>query len=459
MHARRISAAPCRNGRGAAVNAHSNLGGSVVSRRLITLAIAVLALVVVPSACAPYSLMDGGSDPQRGALPGEERVVVEFWHTYSDLESHIFENELIPLFESAYPAIDIRSVRQDYTEQLKHNVLAAVADGKQPDVMRMDIIWVPELASRGALVDVSRLEQFAGMQGQFAGDLLQTNYYQGAYYGIPVNANTKTAIYNLNLLRAAGLSEPPKTLEALADAARRLKQNDPALYGMGICCSSAWGTMPYFWTLGGALTDESFSRASGYLDSPQSLAALQMMKAWYDEGIISPAIVGGEPGSWDGVLNDKILMIEESHWFFTLNRQGDNKEKLERLEVHPFPDGVRRGTSIIGGENLVLFKNSPNQSEAWTFMRWMAMEEPQRIMAKSGLLPTLATLTDLELDPLFETYMRQLHRANIRLPVASWTEIDKEWAKMIEKILTGEQTLEDAVRATAPVLDRLLAGS
>ena len=426
-------------------------------KRRSVLATAVLASAML-TACTQSSWLDGTSGPEADA-GSEERVVVEFWHTYSDLESEVFENEIIPLFEAEHPGIGIRSVRHDYTEQLKDNVMAAVIDGKQPDVMRMDIIWVPEFASRGMLVDVSQLTQFDTLHEQFVGQLMLTNYFRGNYYGIPVNANTKAAVYNLNLVRRAGLDAPPSTLEELAEAARRLKRQDPALYGMGICCSSSWGTLPYFWTLGGRLTDDKYTRAGGFMDSPESIAALRQLKEWYDEGLISPAIVGGEPGSWDGVLNDKILMIEESHWFFTLNALGDNKDKLQHTAVHPFPDGPAgmKGTSIVGGENLVLFANSDKREEAWTFMRWMVGEQPQKIMAKTGLVPTVSRISDLPHDPMFETYMTQLHNARIRLPVPAWTEIDKEWAKMIEKILTGEQPLEEAAAAAAAAVDRLLS--
>lgn len=420
-------------------------------------AVAIAFLASALAACSQASWLDEAAVPEAVPAGQSERVVVEFWHTYSDLESEVFENEMIPLFEAEHPGIAVRAVRHDYTEQLKDNVMAAVVDGKQPDVMRMDIIWVPEFASRGVLVDVSELAHFDELYGQFAGQLMQTNYYRGKYYGIPVNANTKTAVYNLNLLRRAGLDAPPKSLAELAEAARRLKRNDSGIYGMGICCSSSWGTMPYFWTLGGQLTDDEYTRAGGFLDSPESLAALRQLKEWYDEGLISPAIIGGEPGSWDGILNDKILMIEESHWFFALNALGEHKDKLENLAAGPFPNGAARGTSIVGGENLVLFKASGKREEAWTFMRWMVSEEPQKIMAKTGLVPTISRIADLPHDPLFETYMNQLHDARIRLPVAAWTEIDREWAKMIEKILTGEQPLEDAAAAAAAALDRLLA--
>jgi len=186
---------------------------------------AILATFLL-AACSQALWLEEAPAPAAGPAEADGRVVVEFWHTYSDLESEVFENEIIPLFEAEHPGIAIRSVRHDYTEQLKDNVMAAVVDGKPPDVMRMDIIWVPDFASRGMLTDVSGLAHFDALRGEFAGQLMRTNYYRGRYYGIPLNANTKAAVYNLNLLRRAGLDAPPATFAELAEAARRLKDQD-----------------------------------------------------------------------------------------------------------------------------------------------------------------------------------------------------------------------------------------
>src|SRR5690606_31936427 len=120
-----------------------------------------------------------------------ERTVLEFWHTYSDMETEVFLTRVLPLFEAQYPDIEIRAVRQDYTDQLKDTVLAAAADNKQPDVMRTDMIWVPELAKKGVLADLTDMPGFEEHAERFIGSLIRSNVYQGKFYGLPVNANTR----------------------------------------------------------------------------------------------------------------------------------------------------------------------------------------------------------------------------------------------------------------------------
>ena len=106
----------------------------------------------------------------------------------------------------------------------------------------------------------------------------------------------------------------------------------------------------------------------------------------------------GEPGNWDGVLKGKLLMIDEAHWFHVVNSTGDNKELLKDTIIAKFPSDVRAGTSIIGGENLIMFKNSKHREQAWTFMKWMMTEQPQKIMAETGLIPTIKDVVNTKSD-------------------------------------------------------------
>ena len=53
----------------------------------------------------------------------------------------------------------------------------------------MDIIWVPEFAKMGALTAVDDLPGFAEMKDTLFEGPLSTNYYDGKYYGVPLNTN------------------------------------------------------------------------------------------------------------------------------------------------------------------------------------------------------------------------------------------------------------------------------
>lgn len=420
--------------------------------------VVLLFIGLLLSGCMQVKLVSNNNSTEPSKQSGQDIIQLEFWHTYSELELEVFNTQVLPLFEAAYPTIKINAVRKDHTGQLKDDVQAAVADNKMPDVMRMDVIWVPEFAKNGSLLDLSNLDHFPDVHKRFIGSLIQSNMYKGKYYGIPVNANTRAAIFNKELLKEAGLDQPPTTFQELVDATKRLQRVRPDVYGIGICCSNVWGSLPYFWTFGGQLMDDNYTRASGYLNGSASKSALKTMKDWLDEGIISPSIIGGEPGTWDGILKGQLLMIDEPHWFYTVNETGPNRELLPGVVSGLFPSEVSIGTSIIGGENLVLFKKSTFQKEAWQFMQWMVTDEPQRIMSETGLIPTIRNLQGKNQNPIFDVYLEQLDHANPRPPVPAWTKIEDVFARMLERILTNEQPINEAVDEAAMMIDSLLMG-
>ncbi|MDF2835006.1 MAG: extracellular solute-binding protein [Paenibacillus sp.] len=419
-----------------------------------------LAVVMIAGCMRPSLAPESAGGQAQNNEAGRYAVELEFWHTYSDLEQEVFLNKVLPLFEKQYPHIRINAVRKYQTDQFKDTLLFAVADNKQPDVMRMDIVWVPEFAKKEALAELSVMPGFNAIKETFIGALIQTNIYKGGYYGLPVNANTRAAIYNKRLLEAAGLNEPPSTFEELAEASERLRSVMPDAYGIGVCCSGGWGMLPYFWSLGGELTDPAHAKASGYLNGEGSRTALARMKDWMDRGIMSRSILGEVPGTWDGILKGQLMMIDDAHWFHTVNATGPNKELLEDVVIGLFPGGGEQptsaGTSVIGGENLVLFQGSEHKQEAWDFIRWMTSEEPQRMMAETGLIPTIQGLENNVSNRLLAPYLEQLKNAKPRPPVPNWSAIDEEFARMVERIMAGEMAVDEATDRAAARIDELL---
>lgn len=132
-----------------------------------------------------------GNEDASGDQDGQkaDTVTLEFWHTYSDTEEAIFKEKVLPLFEEEYPNIKINPTRMP-NENLKQQVVSAVSGNAAPDLMRMDIIWVPEFAKLGALLQVDTLEGFEEIKNSVFDATLSTNQYLGNYFGVPLDTNT-----------------------------------------------------------------------------------------------------------------------------------------------------------------------------------------------------------------------------------------------------------------------------
>jgi multiple sugar transport system substrate-binding protein len=439
--------------------------------------LAVALLVVFVTACGGGggnsgggSSSDSGSGGGSGSGSGsgggtgqpQKTVEIEIWHTYSDQEEKVFNEQVIPKFEEQYPTIKVKSTRMPY-DGLKQQVISAVAGGAAPDLMRMDIIWVPEFAEQGALQKLDGLPGFEEVKSQVFEGSLSTNVYADGgdigYYGLPLNTNTKIAIYNKAALEKIGLSEPPKTMEELAAAARKAK--DAGLKGgIGIGGNHAWGLLPYFWSLGGKLTDDSYNRVEGYLNSPESIKALETLNQWHKDGLIAPTLLGGEPGTWDGMKNDEYLMIDDGPWFYSiLMNAGEERNVMDYTVRALIPAGDGGSRSVVGGENLVMFTGAKHPDEAWVFMKWLMGEEPQKLMASTGLIPTnvkAAQSPEVQEVPFVKEYVQQLETALPRTPNPKWAKMEEIFNLMTEKVFRGEAEPAAALSDAAKQIEAIL---
>lgn len=391
--------------------------------------------------------------------PKAKPVTVEFWHAYGEGEEIVLLEEVLPKFKEKYPNITVHATRMP-SDNLDQQVITAAAGGTAPDVMRMDNTWIPRMAKEGILQSV---DGFAGfdkiVSDSFAGPM-STNFYNGKYYGVPLDTNTKIAIYNKALLQEAGATEPPKTIDELVNLARKMKEKGK--YGITIGGPDSWNMPPWFWTLGGTITDDKFTQATGYLNNAASVKALETIVAWNDEKLLAPPILGGQPGTWEGLRGDKgqpatYMMINDGPWFFGI--LGDSvKDTMIPAKMPNGPDG--KSHSIIGGQDMVIFNGAKQPEAAWTFTQFMLSEEIQTLMSvKTGAIPTNKTAAQsdqLKSVWYFDKYVQEMDTAYARTPSANWNQISDVFGKAFESALRKKTTPKDALDKAAAEIDKLL---
>lgn len=89
---------------------------------------------------------NAGSDASGSGIQYDgDDVTITYWHTHGDSEEEVLVDTIIPEFEKQYPNIHVDAVRMPY-DGLMQQIITSLSSGTGPDLMRMDIIWVPELA-------------------------------------------------------------------------------------------------------------------------------------------------------------------------------------------------------------------------------------------------------------------------------------------------------------------------
>lgn len=380
-------------------------------------------------------------------------AVISFWHAYNEVETTTLEEQVIPAFEAAHPGITVESLNVPY-DQFRRKLLTAIAGGTAPDLIRADIIWVPEFAYMGALAPLDEvMPDFADYSEAVFPGPLSTNFLNGHYYGLPLDTNTRVLVYNEGMLAEAGVTAPPETMEEFLAVCARIKALGPEKYCFADGGTYAWAVNPWIWSFGGDVTDPEITKATGYLDGPESQTAYEFLKTLVDEGYMHPGILGGGVDVWGGFGNNQIAMILEGPWFpsfFSMDTE---------YGFALMPAGPGGHISVVGGEDIVMFQQSQHREAAMEFLRWMLSEETQLTMATVGQIPVLTSAMETEAmqqHEYFGIFLQQLETARARTPHPNWSKIEETYTLAGAAYLRGERSFEVSLGGAATTIDGLL---
>ena len=423
-------------------------------RKLLALLLAFVMIALCAVGCGKTdepnaSAGTPSSEPEKTEPSGDaEPVTITFWHTYGDSEEAQFLNVVMPLWEAAHPEIKVESVRQD-SSQYHQMIVTSFGTGMSPDVARVDIANIAAYAKQGGLVALSDYADFADISGNYLDAPLSTNLYQGKYYGLPLDTNCKAAVVNTGVLKELGLDEVPATMEAFIEAAKTR-----GTYSLNVSGVGDWDMYPYFWLFGGVLTDDGFTKATGYLDSEASIAAMQKIVELHNDKVLTIRDVDGSVDAWDGI-NSEYAMFFEGPWYF-----GSYDDCLAKgITAATIPTYEGRSASVVGGEDIAVFATSKQADAAYEFAKFMTSEEVQLAMLEAGQLPILKSLVSSEAvqsNPVWSVYMKQMESAKARIPSPNNSAIQEIWSEMVTSIFVENADVAQALHDAAARIDEQL---
>ncbi len=434
------------------------------TQKFFSVVCVAVSLSMIMAACAPKPPIT--ETPATGDTPvvttaptlaPVEEVTLTFWHAYSEAEMTLMNETLIPAFEADHPNVTVESVQVPYNE-FRRKLVTAIAGGSAPDLIRSDIIWVPEFADMGALVPLDEaMTDFDTYKDAVFPGPLSTNLLNDHYYGLPLDTNTRVLVYNEDMFTAAGVTQPPTTMDEFLAVCEKIKALGPDKYCFADGGTYAWAVNPWIWSFGGDVTDPTMTVATGYLNGSNTKAAYEYLKELLDAGYLHPAIKGGVGNvgvdTWGGFGNDEIAMILEGPWFPTIF----GTEKAYGFSL--MPAGPGGSISVVGGEDIVMFQQSKHKEEAAEFIRFLLSEESQLTMLTTGQIPVLNSLlsnTAITSSAYLPIFLTQLQTAKARTPVPAFTKMEELYTNAGGLFLRGEQTFDQAFTDAATKIDALL---
>jgi multiple sugar transport system substrate-binding protein len=377
---------------------------------------------------------------------------INFWHTYStgSGEEQTMLEEIIPRFEAENPGISVVATGFPYGE-FRQKLLTAYAGGVVPDLVRMDIIWVPEFADMGALEVLDGYDGFAGLKDAVFPGPLATNFWDGNYYGLPLDTNTQVMVYNADFV-----TSPPRTFDEFTAFAEQNSNPGDNVYAYAVPGPWAWFMLPWIWSNGGAVTDPEITTASGYLNSPGSVEVVELLVELYSLGYLAPTIAQTGLGSWEGLGAGSYLASQDGPWAHPSITAQYPELNLQHALM---PAGKGGSVSVVGGEDIVMFADSRDKEAAWKFTQFLLSPWAQITMAHTGQIPVISSALDdpfIVEHPFYGVYLEQLQTAKPRTPHPAWTRIEEAIQTAFQRAVAGEVSAQEALDQAAAQVDQLL---
>ena len=281
-------------------------------------------------------------------------------------------NEGIKIILNTTPYEDLRSV-------LLYSANPASADDISPDsfpgdIIALDPLWVPELLKKGIIEDpVIRVAQGSG---------------EGLLSFINV------LYYNIEILREAGFSMPPKSRGDFLNQTRALCNKEEGRWGLAMGGNSSRGisddVLPWIWAAGIELIKDGKPE----VNSRQVTESLAFLSILNSEGIIAPGAFSADNNKKleDFILGRAAFIIAPaSDIDFLREYMGD--EQLGVTSV-PAPDNYT-GKTFFGSAAWTagVYSYSAHKEEARLFLDFLA-SKTSTLSAKLKATPGYSVLPD-----------------------------------------------------------------
>ena len=308
--------------------------------------------------------------------------------------------KLAKQFHQIHPNISIK-FEDVPAESMQTKLTTQIAGGNAPDAAYVDSGTVGSFGPRGALVQLD--DYISKSKGVVASDYVPAfrtmNEWQGHMYGLPYDGESTALFYRTDLLKAAGITSPPKTwAEMQADAA---KLTIPAKKQYGIALFATQGETsyyyyPFLYQAGGTQTIDNDTKI-GY----DSTAGKKAAEFYVGLRKYSPSDLWAS-NSWDGRVSfatGKVGMYIAGAWF--AGEMNNSYPKIKgKWAVAPLPTETAGSqcATTIAGDSLVILSQSKNQDAAWKWIEFLSAPQNMALWnigtkkAPSSLLPPRTSL-------------------------------------------------------------------
>lgn len=437
-------------------------------------------------------LLLGGCQLQGHARAGV--VHLTLWHGVNPPPNRDVLQELVERFNREHPDIQVESLYVGQEDQQTPKILASVVGSAPPDMLWFNPTLTGRLVELGAIRPLDDLLATSPVRDEIDPALLESMQFRGHTWSVPFGTNNAGIFYRPSLFQAAGITQLPRTWEELRQVAKQLTRDtngDRRVDQYGIVLPLGKGEwtvfmwLPFLWSAGGELATCPGNQGSM---EPEDTEALQET--------LPPDLLPPCPSAaaraknvnlisesatralqyWQDLIRDGSAVLSLPERGYEMNRFLSGKVAMQfsgpwtlrelratgvDFKVFPMPSEVRQAT-VNGGENLFLFKTTPERERAaFTFAEYVIGEEFQTQWAMgTGYLPVNLKAREseayqafVEEQPTVKVFLQQVEFGRSRPIFRGYSRVSEKLGRAIESVLLGKTSPAEALKDAQRRLD------
>lgn len=412
----------------------------------------------------------GGSDSKKPE--NNKKVQIEYWHVASESFGGATVKELVADFNSKNSNIEvIEKYNPDMYKGLTQNLQAAMASGKNPDVVQMGWSYLNYAAENLKYTDIPEMvakqipQDKTFLQENFLPNVLalaQTD--DGKQIGVPYSVSVPVLYYNPEIFQKAGLDpqNPPKTWAQVLTAAKQIKENTGNVGFFMQEYADNWAQQALMESNGATVLKTVNGKVQAGFDSPEAAQAYQMLADMVSNG--SGLHATNEEG-FQAFLSGKLGMV-----CTTIGKRANFEQSAKfKVTVAPFPSFEGKALKVPAGGNflMVFSKDAAKQQAAWGFVKYL--ESPAALTIWSTGTGYLPPRKGIEQDPQgFKKLVDENKNVQVALstmphlvkwasfPGANGLQAEQVLIDVRDIILGGKKTATEALHEAANKINSLL---
>ncbi len=386
---------------------------------------------------------------------------IEFWTMQLQPDFTDYFNQLIATFEQEQD-IKVRWVDVPWAD-MERKILAAVSAKTAPDVVNLNPTFASQLAGRNAWLDLGNRIP-SDVRQQYLPNIWKAGMLSDKSFGIPWYLTTRIAIYNTDLFKQAGISQPPATYAELAQVAQQVKEKTGKYaFFVTLVPEDSGEVLESFVQMGAQLVNDQ-GRAA--FNTPEGKAVFQYWTDLYKNDLLPrEALTQGHRRAVELYQAGETAVLTSSPEFF--NTISKNAPAIAQVSASAPQISGKTGKKNVAVMNLVLPQATDQPDAALKFALYVTNNQNQLSFAKAANV--LPSTTQALQDSFFKTppanaspvdkarivSASQMQDAEVLVPaMQDLQQLQKVIYENLQAAMLDQKTVDQAIADAAQAWDQ-----